>query len=86
MARVTIRYWAAAKDAAGVAEESLDALTLSDALVKARRRHSEDSRFAAVLDRSSFLVDGTHVGRRAAAAVILPQAAVIEVLPAFAGG
>jgi len=86
MASVTIRYWAAAKDAAGVAEESLDALTLCGALDTARGRHSGDSRFAAVLARSSFLVDGTHVGRGAAATVILPQGAVIEVLPAFAGG
>ena len=32
MAKVTIRYWAAAKEAAGVAEESVDAVTLRDAL------------------------------------------------------
>jgi sulfur-carrier protein len=86
MAIVTIRYWAAAKDAAGVAEESLDAVTLSGALDMARGRHAGDSRFAAVLDRASFLVEGTRVSRGAAAAAILPQGAVIEVLPPFAGG
>ena len=86
MASVTIRYWAAAREAAGVAEESLDALTLSGALDMARRHRQGDPRFAAVLARSSFLVDGTHVGAGAAATVILPQGAVIEVLPAFAGG
>ena len=29
MAKVTIRYWAAAKEAAGMPEESLDAATLA---------------------------------------------------------
>ncbi len=86
MASVTIRYWAAAKEAAGVAEESLDARTLSGALDEARRHRAGDPRFAAVLARSSFLVDGTHVGAGAAATLGLPQGAVIEVLPAFAGG
>ena len=86
MTMVTIRYWAAAKEAAGVAEESLDTRTLSGALDEARRQHSKDPRFAAVLARSSFLVDGTHVGAGAAATLTLPQGAVIEVLPAFAGG
>jgi sulfur-carrier protein len=86
MASVTIRYWAAAREAAGVAEESLDALTLSGALDTAQRHHVGDPRFAAVLARSSFLVDGTHVGAGAEATVSLPPGAVIEVLPAFAGG
>jgi molybdopterin synthase sulfur carrier subunit len=86
MASVTIRYWAAAKDAAGTAEEPVQAETLADALDLASGRHAGDSRFAAVLARSSFLVDGTQAGRRSAETVILPDNAVIEVLPAFAGG
>jgi molybdopterin converting factor small subunit len=32
MVKITIRYWAAAKEAAGIAEESLEAVTLRDAL------------------------------------------------------
>lgn len=86
MASVTIRYWAAAKDAAGTAEEAIDAGTLADALDTARGMHAGNPRFAAVLARSSFLVDGTQASRHAAEAVILPGQAVIEVLPAFAGG
>jgi molybdopterin converting factor small subunit len=39
-----------------------------------------------VLARSSFLVDGTQVGRQAAESVQLSDGAVIEVLPPFAGG
>ncbi len=86
MASVTIRYWAAAKEAAGVAEESINAQTLSEALDLARDKHADDLRFSAVLARSSFLIDGTHASRTAAQTAILPQGAVIEVLPAFAGG
>jgi hypothetical protein len=44
------------------------------------------SEFAAVLARSSFLVDGEQAGGRAAEAVLLGEGAVIEVLPPFAGG
>ena len=39
-----------------------------------------------VLARSSFLVDGNPVGGRAPEAVLLEDAAVVEVLPPFAGG
>jgi molybdopterin synthase sulfur carrier subunit len=92
MAIVTLRYWAAAKEAAGLAEETLTAETLADALAAARgmagQRTSrrQDARLAAVLARSSFLIDGLPVGVRAPDAVVLPDAAVIEVLPPFAGG
>ena len=86
MASVTVRYWAAAKDAAGIAEEIVSADSLADALDIVRGKRAGDSRFAAVLARSSFLVDGTQAGRHAPETVILPEGAVIEVLPAFAGG
>jgi len=86
MAIVTLRYWAAAKEAAGTAEETVKAETLADALAAAGARASKDARFRAVLARSSFLVDGAPVGVRAPDAVILDNAAVIEVLPPFAGG
>jgi hypothetical protein len=39
-----------------------------------------------VLATSSFLVNGTPAARGAAADVVLHDAAVIEVLPQFAGG
>jgi molybdopterin converting factor small subunit len=86
MASVTIRYWAAAKDAAGMTEESVSAETLADALDSARGRHTENASFARVLARSSFLVNGLQAGRHAADTVILSDDAVIEVLPPFAGG
>jgi sulfur-carrier protein len=92
MAIVTLRYWAAAKEAAGLAEETITAETLADALAAARGQagqhtpRRQDARLAAVLSRSSFLIDGLPVGVRAPDAVVLPDAAVIEVLPPFAGG
>jgi hypothetical protein len=39
-----------------------------------------------VLARSAFLIDGAPVGTRAPESVRLDEAAVIEVLPPFAGG
>ncbi|HEY3733247.1 MAG TPA: MoaD/ThiS family protein [Streptosporangiaceae bacterium] len=83
---VTIRYWAAAKEAAGIAEETLDADTLAGLLAAALDRRGGDPRLRAIFDRSSFLVDGSPAGVRAAAEVMLPDAAVVEVLPPFAGG
>ena len=92
MTIVTLRYWAAAKDAAGIAEETVTAETLAEALAAAGGQaghggHAgQDSRLRAVLARSSFLIDGTPVGTRAPESVMLTDAAVIEVLPPFAGG
>jgi molybdopterin converting factor small subunit len=86
MTKVTIRYWAAAKAAAGTAEEIVQADTLAAALAEAVARREADSQLPAVLARSSFLVDGSAVGGRAADSVPLPEGAVIEVLPPFAGG
>jgi hypothetical protein len=81
----TIRYWAAAKAAAGTVEEPYRAATLDDALRGARKRHSTPE-FACVLDRCSFLVDGHPVGTRDHAVVGLTHGGTVEVLPPFAGG
>lgn len=100
MPKVTVRYWAAAKHAAGVAEEKLSAGTLAELLtqVVASRQcgaapaaaggqsAGDAGELRAVLARSSFLLDGEQVGGRAAAEVPLPEGAVVEVLPPFAGG
>ena len=85
MAKCTIRYWAAAKEAAGTAEEEVDAATLSDALDTACRLHPDD-RFLRVLGASSLLVDEHPVGRRPHGEVAVAEGTVIEVLPPFAGG
>ena len=78
---IRIRYWAAAKAAAGIAEEQVEpAGSLAAVLEVARERHG--SRLAAVLERCSFLVDG----QQAAPDAPLRDGAVVEVLPPFAGG
>ncbi len=82
MAIVTMRYWAAAKEAAGRAEETITADTLAGALAAA----AAGTALGSVLARSSFLIDGSPVGRRPAYAVPLRDGSVIEVLPPFAGG
>jgi sulfur-carrier protein len=86
MARVTIQYWAAAKEAAGMAAESVDAETLAEALAAIVARRGDDGRLRSVLAVSSFVVDGVPAGRREPADLVLREAARVEVLPPFAGG
>lgn len=80
----TLRYWAAARAAAGVAEEQTSAATLSEALLLARS--VRDDRFGQVLGVCSFVVDGDPVGVRDHAEVPLAGASLVDVLPPFAGG
>ena len=86
MAKVTIRYWAAAKEAAGLPEEAVEAVTLSEALNTVVAGRKPDTRLADVIARSSFLVNADQVGHVARESVILTEGTVIEVLPPFAGG
>ena len=71
MATVTIQYWAAAREAAGVELESVEASTLAEALDVIVARRGAGSRLRAVLARSSFLVDGAAASRGAAPDVVL---------------
>ncbi|TYK43692.1 MoaD/ThiS family protein [Actinomadura decatromicini] len=88
MGKGTMRYWAAAKAAAGTHEEPYDAATLADAVAAAlaARAGRDGGEFERVVRRSSFLVDGDPVGSRPHASVALPDGGVVEVLPPFAGG
>jgi molybdopterin synthase sulfur carrier subunit len=79
----TVRYWAGLKEAAGVAEEQVDAATLSDALALVRARHNE--RFAQVLASCSVLVDGAATGSRDPDGIALRDS-LVDCLPPFAGG
>lgn len=76
-----VRYYAGARAAAGVAEETVNATTLGDLRADLAARH--DARFATVLAACSFLVDGRAV---VDAATELAGGATVEVLPPFAGG
>ncbi|MFG2820643.1 MoaD/ThiS family protein [Kitasatospora sp. NPDC048365] len=82
----TLRYWAAAKSAAGTAEERYEAATLAEALAEARSRHADRPQLLKVLGICSFLVDGDPVGGRDHAAVELSEGWTVEALPPFAGG
>jgi sulfur-carrier protein len=80
----TLRYWAAARAAAGVAEEATSASTLAEALLLARA--ARDDRFGRVLEVCSFVVDGEPVGARDHGSVRLADGGLVDVLPPFAGG
>lgn len=86
MAKVTLRYWAALRAAAGVSEEAYDAATLGDALAAARSARGVSSRFTAVLSICAIIVDETPLGSRDPAMVMLDDGAVVDLLPPYAGG
>lgn len=79
-----VRYFAAVKAAAGVAEDVVEADTLAVALAVVRA--GRDQRFSDVLACCSFVVDGDPVGGRDHASVVLAGDSVAECLPPFAGG
>ena len=60
--------------------------TLAEALDEIVARRGDDGRLRSVLATSSFLVNGAPAARRMAADLVLPDEAIIEVLPQFAGG
>lgn len=81
---VHVRYFAAARAAAGVEIEPLEVptdATVADALAVIRDRHGGE--LARVLDRCSFLLDEVAVRDYA---IRLPEGATLDVLPPFAGG
>jgi molybdopterin synthase sulfur carrier subunit len=86
MPRVTVRYWASLRSAAGRNEDVVEATTLADALAAARIAHAASARFGAVLDVCAIVVDGTPAGRRDRAQIALADGSVVELLPPFAGG
>jgi molybdopterin converting factor small subunit len=76
-----IRYFAAARAAAGRSEESVPATTLDDLVSRVSADHGD--RLATVLAASSFLVDGLAAHDRD---VQLAAETTVDVLPPFAGG
>lgn len=82
MVKVTVRYWAGARDAAGVDDEQLAASSVREVVALLTSRGAP---LDAVVRRSSVLVDG-RVVRGDALDVTLLDGQVVEVLPPFAGG
>jgi sulfur-carrier protein len=86
---VTVRYWAAARAAAGTPEDAIAVdgpLTLADLRERALGVHDHDRRLADVLRICSVLVGDRPVGSRDAADVDVSAGDVVEFLPPFAGG
>ena len=87
-ATVTVRYWASARAAAGVASEDVPVdgpVSLADLRERASRLHP-DTRLAAVLAICSVLVGDQPVASRDPASVEVQPGETVEFLPPFAGG
>ena len=86
---VTVRYWAAARSAAGVELDVVtvsDHSTLADVLADIRLRHTARPRLAEVLSVCSVLVGDQPVGAVDPASVHVRSGDRVELLPPFAGG
>lgn len=87
-APVTVRYWAAARAAAGVAEDQLPVegeLTLADVVRRVLELHPVD-RFPDLIGICSVLVGERPAGTREPGEVLVRPGDTVEFLPPFAGG
>ncbi|MDX1890158.1 MoaD/ThiS family protein [Mycolicibacterium sp. 050158] len=83
---VTVRYYAAARAAAGVETETVAVVagaTVTDLVAELRTR---DQQLAVVLQRCSFLCDGVAVRDLHGTQKPLTTNQTVDVLPPFAGG
>jgi sulfur-carrier protein len=79
MPEVTIRYFAAARSAAGESSATAEAGSIGDLVSKVS---SDRPELARVLSICTFLLDG----ERADVSTPLSQGAMVDALPPFAGG
>lgn len=87
--QVVVRYWAAARAAAGVERDTLEVsgpVALDSVLEQLRTLHGDQPRFTAVLGVCSVLVDDRPVGKRGHGEVVVHPGETVELLPPFAGG
>lgn len=82
---VTVRYWAAARAAAGVDQETIAAATLGEALDVIVTAH-DDARFTQIVQHCAILHGEVPVAGRDPGGVALSEGDVLEFLPPFAGG
>ena len=85
---VTVRYWAGARAAAGVAQDVFDveqATTLADVVRRVLEAHP-DAQMGKVVSVCSVLVGDRPVGSRDPEDVAIAPGDVVELLPPFAGG
>jgi molybdopterin synthase sulfur carrier subunit len=81
IAMVTVRYFAAAAEAAGVRTETLQAGSVGDLVASMVRSHGPG--LQNVLARCSLLAAGVRVADNA---TLLADGVTVDVLPPFAGG
>lgn len=81
--RVTVRYFAAARAAAGTAEEEVSVPAGTTVQELLDRLASRENGLTRVLARCSYLCDGVAVRDTT---VALRNASTLDVLPPFAGG
>jgi molybdopterin converting factor small subunit len=88
--QITLRYWAAARAATGVAEETVDVpgpVSLAELIAGATARYGgPGSRTAAVLGSCSILLGDRPVATEDPATVEVEPGQTVEFLPPFAGG
>lgn len=80
MGKVIVRFYAAARDAAGSTEMSVNPSSLTELL---RGISQDNARLSQVLERCSFLVDGAICHDRS---IEIHTGSTVDVLPPFAGG
>lgn len=85
MASVSVRYWAAARAAAGVDGETVEAETLADLLAVVQANHP-GRQFADVVGICALVIGERPVGARDPAEIRLSAGDTVEFLPPFAGG
>ncbi len=89
MDSVTVRYWAAARAAAGVECDVVDVggdTSLAAVLDAVRARHADRPRLAQVMSVCSAMVGDRPVGSADPESVPVRPGDTVELLPPFAGG
>jgi molybdopterin converting factor small subunit len=87
--RVTLRYWASARAAAGTDSDAMEVsgvVTLAELVRRAREAHADSPRFSEVLSCCSMMVGDRPVTTDDPNEVLVPPGATVEFLPPFAGG
>ena len=80
--QIRVRYWGSAREAAGRAEDVVDAQDLRGAVAAVADRYGE--RFRRIVEMSTIVVDGERLPPHAR--VEVHDGSVVEVMPPFAGG
>lgn len=85
---IEVRYWAAAKSAAGTAGDRLEfdgTITMADVVRRAAELHP-GTRLREVLAVCSALIGDQPVGTADPGGIAVPPGSTVEFLPPFAGG